>query len=249
MESATDPTTPPVDARLLHELLAKIEEHVAPERAGVVGEFARTYVRRIPAEVAVHLDPEELFGQVMGVFELADGRGSEPFAVRAFNPTLASDGYTTVGSVVETNTVDSPFLVDSVSEELSARGLEIRLVVHPVIGTERDGEGRIVQVLHARESPLRESVMHFETGRHASPEELAALEGSIRAILVDVQSTVRDFEAFTDRVPEMVEVARAAGTRYPHGRDRGDGALPLVAARRTTTSSSVIGSTRSTATC
>ena len=59
----------------------------------------------------------------MGAFELADGRGDAPFAVRVFNPTLAGDGYSTVGTVVETNCEDSPFLVDSVSEELQARDL------------------------------------------------------------------------------------------------------------------------------
>ena len=101
-------------------------------------------------------------------------RRTAPFAVRVFNPTLAGDGYATVGSVVETNCEDSPFLVDSVSEELTARGLEIRLVIHPVIGTERDADGRIAQVLHAREAPVRESVMHFEVGRHLAPERAAA---------------------------------------------------------------------------
>jgi len=214
MESATDTATTPGHTRLIQALSARIEERVATERLGPVLEFARAYARRIPADVAGQLDPEELFGQVMGAFELADRRGFEPFAVRAFNPSLASDGYSTIGSVVETNTDDSPFLVDSVSEELNARGLEIRLVVHPVIGTERDAEGRIQRVLHARGASRRESVMHFETARHASPKQLADLEAAIRAILVEVQATVRDFKSMTDRVPEMVESARGSGKRF-----------------------------------
>ena len=106
------------------------------------------------------------------------------------------------------------FLVDSVSEELGARGLEIRLVVHPVIGVERDSEGAIAQVRHAREAEVRESVMHFEVGRHLPAEQLPELEDRIRVVLMDVQAAVRDFKAMTDRVPELVEAARASTARY-----------------------------------
>ena len=215
MSGVTDSAmTSPAQGRLLDALLARIGERVAPERSDLVREFARAYVRRIPADVVQRLDAEELFGQVMGLFELADSRGTAPFAVRAFNPTLAGDGYSTVGSVVETNSADMSFLVDSVSEELTASGLEIRLVVHPVIGAERGADGRLAHVLHAREAPARESVMHFEVGRHLRADELAALDGRIRRVLTDVQAAVRDFKEMTDRVPELVEAARASGARY-----------------------------------
>jgi len=143
MSGAGDPKDSTGTSPLVQELLARIAERVPAARLPAVREFARAYVRRISPEVVPDLVAEELFGQIMGLFELADRRGTEPFTVRAFNPTLASDGYATVGSVVETNCEDSPFLVDSVAEEIAAQGLEIRLVIHPVIGTERDAEGRI----------------------------------------------------------------------------------------------------------
>jgi hypothetical protein len=66
-----------------------------------------------------------------------------PMAVRAFNPTLAEHGYEPGGSVLETNTADLPFLVDSVSAELQARGLGIVRVLHPIVGTERSADGGI----------------------------------------------------------------------------------------------------------
>jgi glutamate dehydrogenase len=214
MTSTADPRAAERTGPLLQELLARIDERAPADRAAAVRAFALAYLRRISDEVAASLTAEELFGQVMGIFDLADRRGSEPFAVRAFNPTLAGDGYTTVGSVVETNCEDSPFLVDSVSEELTARGLEIRLVIHPVIGVERDEHGRIRRVVHARQAATRESVMHFETGRHLPVEQLRELEERIRRILRDLQAAVRDFAAMNDRVPRMVEAAQAATGRY-----------------------------------
>jgi glutamate dehydrogenase len=209
-----EPHAPDQASPLVQKLLALVDERVPAARAPAVREFALAYLRRMSDEVAHGLSAEELLGQVLGAFDLADGRGTKPIVVRAFNPSLASDGYTTVGSVVETNCADSPFLVDSVSQELAARDLEIRLVIHPVIGTERDSEGRIHRVLHARDAVVRESVMHFEVSRHLARDELDELAERIRRVLVDVQAAVRDFDAMSDRVPALVEAAQAAGARY-----------------------------------
>jgi glutamate dehydrogenase len=199
---------------LVQELLARVAERVPAARLPAVREFARAYVRRISPDLVPGLNAEELFGQVMGAFDLADGRGAAPLAVRVFNPTLAGDGYQTVGTVVETNCEDMPFLVDSVSEELVARGLEVRLVDHPVIGTERDADGRIRRVMHAREAPVRESVMHFEVSRHLAPEELGELERRVRLVLGDVRVAVADHEAMRARIPQMVDAARSSTARY-----------------------------------
>ncbi len=214
MTGAGDQSESAGTSPLVQELLARMAERVPASRLPAVREFARAYVRRISPDLVPGLNAEELFGQVMGAFDLADGRGSAPLAVRVFNPTLADDGYQTVGTVVETNCEDMPFLVDSVSEELSARGLDVRLVNHPVIGTERDADGRIRRVMHAREAPVRESVMHFEVSRHLAPEELRELEARIRLVLGDVQAAVRDHEAMRARVPQMIDAARSSTARY-----------------------------------
>jgi glutamate dehydrogenase len=200
--------------RLLQELRELIVGRLAPGRAEVIARFADLYARRLPVEAAESLTAEELFGQVMGAFELAEGRGVEPIAVRVFNPTLGGDGYTTVGSVLETNTRDCPFLVDSISEELDSRGLGIRLLLHPVVGIERDGGGRITGVTGAAEAETLESVTHFEVDRHLPPAELDALRTEVHRILRDVQLAVGDFRPMYERVDSMIAAARAAGSRY-----------------------------------
>jgi glutamate dehydrogenase len=215
MTSVADPGAAAGASPLVRELLARIEQKVAPERLDAVREFARAYVRRIPPDLETELTAEELFGQVMGAFEFADRRGAEPFAVRALNPTLADDGYQSVGSVVETNCEDAPFLVESVSNALAARDLEARLVIHPVIGVERDQAGRIERILNVRDARVRESVMHFEVGRHLDADELALLEQQIRAVLLDNRDATRDFEPMLERVREVIAATRHARTAYP----------------------------------
>src|SRR4051795_13216029 len=119
--------------------------------------FARAYLRRPAAAHArdEEADPEAPLAEVQG----ANGRAATragPVAVRAFTPSRAEHGYDTGGSVVETNTPDLPFLVDSASAEITARGYAVRRLTHPIIGIERDEHGRIARVVHPREAAARE---------------------------------------------------------------------------------------------
>src|SRR3954466_3601604 len=184
---------------------------LAEERGGATARaFAAAYVRRLSTE---GISPEHLAAEVLGALAFADARGRKPLAVRAFNPTLAEDGYEPLGSVVETNCDDWPFLVDSVSAALEARGEQVVRLVHPIIGITRE-DGAIVAVSHARNAVHRESVMHYDLTRRLTGHELEELEGAVRDVLLAVRSTVTDFGAMTQRVESMISLARRAGVRY-----------------------------------
>jgi glutamate dehydrogenase len=204
----------PAHRTLLDGLVERIPSAVPAEQEEAVEAFARAFAHRLPPEDFGGLGPDELLGMILGVFRLADGRGSDEVAVRVFNPTIANDGYQSLGTVVETNTVDSPFLFDSVNEELQARDLSVRRVIHPVIGIERDPAGRIRRVLHVREAESRESVMHFDLEGRLPGAELTQLEDAIRRVLGDVRLAVRDFAAMQDALRGMVEIARAGAPLY-----------------------------------
>jgi glutamate dehydrogenase len=204
---------PETGARVLDRILALVDERVEDDRAPAIRAFVKEYMRRLADEVP-DLDPEALFREALGAFDLATGRNGAPLAVRAFNPVAGEHGYQAGGAVLETNTDDLPFLVDSVSAELEGRGLGIVRVVHPIIGTERDGRGRIVAVKHPREASSTESVMHFEVDRPLAPDELASLEDAVRTAIEDVRNVVRDHPAMRVRVGEMIELARAGEARY-----------------------------------
>ena len=53
-------------------------------------------------------------------------------------------------AVLEIINDDMPFLVDSVVGELNQRGIDIRLLVHPVFVVERDSAGRLTGFMPAR---------------------------------------------------------------------------------------------------
>ncbi|TMM22834.1 MAG: NAD-glutamate dehydrogenase [Actinobacteria bacterium] len=199
---------------VLDTLFARIQAEVPTDRRDALTAFARAFLRRLSDEELEHHGADLLFSMVSSAFAFADQRRNEAAAVRVFVPTDADEGYGSVGTIVETNTDDSPFLVDSVSEELAARELRVRLLVHPVVGTVRDERGRIERVLSGRDASHRESVMHYELERRLGETERADLQRKIAEILHDVDLVVRDFEPMQERARHMMDLARAAAGRY-----------------------------------
>jgi glutamate dehydrogenase len=210
--STTDEVT---GGSLSVRMLALVDARVSPERAAAVRAFTAAFTRRRSPEELGERSPEELLAVVLGAFELADARPEDDVAVRVFDPSPEEHGYEAPGTVVQVSTADSPFLFDSVSEELQASGLDVRRVIHPVIGIERRPDGRIARVLHVRETETRESVMHFELERRLTRREAADLEEAIRGVLGDVQLAVRDFDAMKDALRGMIDIARAGAALYP----------------------------------
>jgi glutamate dehydrogenase len=194
-------------------LLSLIAER-RPAEAERLRAFAAAYLRRMSSDAARALTAEALFAEVAGAFDFADARGERPIAVRAFTPTLAEHGYEPPGSVVETNTEDLPFLLDSVRAALLATAGRIQRVQHPILGIERGAGGRIAAVLHPREGGTRESVMHFELDHRLEAPQLEDVADHVRRVLGDVRRAVMDFPAMADRARRMVHFASAGAARY-----------------------------------
>jgi glutamate dehydrogenase len=95
-----------------------------------------------------------------------------------------------------------------------ARNLVVSRLLHPVVGTIRDAEGRIERVLSGRDASHRESVMHFEVDRPLTDDEREKLAARVKQILHDVRLVVRDFEPMQERVKHMIELARGGAVRY-----------------------------------
>ena len=196
-------------------VLELVAASVPPERAEALRAFAVAFTRRVPPQDLAERPASELAGVIVGAFELADTRREDEFAVRVFEPNQPEDGYEALGTVVEVSAADSPFLYDSVTEELEAWGLGVRRVIHPVIGVERAPDGRIERILHVRKTEDRESLMLFELEQRLTEQERTELEQAIRGVLGDVRLAVRDFEAMKDAARHMIEIARAGSALYP----------------------------------
>jgi glutamate dehydrogenase len=194
---------------ILNGVLDRISEGDGA-RAELIGRFAHTYLRRLSGDQSVSVD--DIYEEVIGLYDFIDVR-TEPIAVRVFNPP--SDDGVDPGTVVEINTGDGPFLVDSISNELQAHGLEISRVLHPVMGIRRDESGRLTDIRPGRASDERESVQRWVLERRLFDADLPGLERALLRVLVDVQAAVHDFEEMLAAIPRMIDLVRQGEGHYP----------------------------------
>ena len=113
-------------------------------------------------------------------------------------------------SVVQIVTDDMPFLVDSVSAELTRLGHPIHVVVHPQLVVPRDRRGRITGPVCELDPGLiapgvAEAWMHFEIGALADAAVHEEVDGAIRRVLEDVRLVVGDWQAMRTRALEIAD--------------------------------------------
>jgi glutamate dehydrogenase len=198
----------------IEHIVEQLETGGDQSHSGAIATFARAYLRRFTDEWSAALPPTEMAAQITNLFEFVDRRRSDAIAVRVFNPTIDECGYDLPGAVVEIVADDRPFLIDSVSNAIQKQGFDVERVLHPVIGTRRDADGRILDVLPARSADQRESVQHVELNRPASGSAVEELETAVRRALEDTLAAVRDFEHMQVAARSMVRYAREGAARY-----------------------------------
>ncbi|MFF5427166.1 MULTISPECIES: NAD-glutamate dehydrogenase [unclassified Streptomyces] len=178
------------------------EDGERPDRDTVLDYLQRYYLHTAPEDLTDR-DPVDVFGAALSHYRLAETRPQGTASVRVHTPTVEENGWTSSHSVVEVVTDDMPFLVDSVTNELSRQGRGIHVVIHPQVLVRRDVTGRLIEVLTAEpaERPhdvLTESWIHVEIDRETDRADLKQITADLLRVLSDVRETVEDWEKMRD---------------------------------------------------
>ncbi|MFI6477026.1 NAD-glutamate dehydrogenase [Nonomuraea sp. NPDC050663] len=177
------------------ELLQRAAQQCAdvpPEEALA---FLRVYYRHVAPEDLLERNPVDIYGPAMSEKHLAEVRPQGRALVRVYTPTVEENGWDPGHSVVEVVTDDMPFLVDSVTMELTRHDIGVHLIVHPQMRVRRDMTGRLLG--RGQEDITGqmqvESWMHIEIDRQSDPTRLKELEADLQRVLADVRHAVEDF--------------------------------------------------------
>ncbi|GAA3883651.1 NAD-glutamate dehydrogenase [Streptomyces sedi] len=182
-----------------------------PPAHGMDPDALRAYLRRyylfIAPEDMTERDPVDLYGAALAHHRLAAERPQGTANVRVYTPSVDEIGWTCTHTVVEVVTDDMPFLVDSVTNELSRQERGIHLVVHPQVVVRRDVTGRMLEVLDTgrdREGAVDpeqlppdavvESWIHVEIDRETDRDQAQQVEADLRRVLGDVREAVEDYQ-------------------------------------------------------
>ncbi|MCD9878520.1 NAD-glutamate dehydrogenase [Streptomyces guryensis] len=181
-----------------------------PDRDTVLAFLQRYYLHTAPEDLNGR-DPVDIFGAALSHYRLAENRPQGTASVRVHTPTVEENGWTCSHSVVEVVTDDMPFLVDSVTNELTRQGRGIHVVIHPQITVRRDVTGRLIEVLGAQpgvdlpHDAHTESWIHVEIDRETDRDDLKQITADLLRVLSDVRETVEDWDKMRDAALRMAD--------------------------------------------
>ncbi|MEU3740438.1 NAD-glutamate dehydrogenase [Streptomyces sp. NPDC032198] len=193
----------PVGGRLPHGAPTGSKgDGATPDEDMALAFLQRYYLHTAPEDLADR-DPVDVFGAAFSHYRLAENRPQGTANVRVHTPTVEENGWTCSHTVVEVVTDDMPFLVDSVTNELSRQGRGIHVVIHPQVVVRRDLTGKLLEVLTdpGTERPhdaVTESWIHVETDRETDRADLKQISADLIRVLSDVRETVEDWEKMRD---------------------------------------------------
>ncbi|MFI1052467.1 NAD-glutamate dehydrogenase [Streptomyces griseoruber] len=174
-----------------------------PDHDALLAFLQRYYLHTAPEDLKDR-DPVDVFGAALSHYRLAENRPQGTANVRVHTPTVEENGWTCSHSVVEVVTDDMPFLVDSVTNELTRQGRGIHLVVHPQVVVRRDVTGKLIEVLPAAPAAGLphdahiESWIHVEMDRETDRADLKQVTADLLRVLSDVREAVEDWEKMRD---------------------------------------------------
>ncbi len=176
-----------------------------------IASFAREFYARGAAEDLVTYSREELVAFVQEAWKDIAAHPMGTHRIHVFNPdfkvNVARAGDITVVEIVNDN---MPFLVDSVLAELQDSGLEVHLVLHPILLVERDDAGALVACHETAEAGgkaevRRESLIHIHVARIDTDIEIAALEKRLDRVMSDVRQAVADWQTMMARLKTAID--------------------------------------------
>ncbi|MCT7356203.1 NAD-glutamate dehydrogenase [Streptomyces sp. 15-116A] len=181
-----------------------------PDRESVLAFLQRYYLHTAPEDLTDR-DPVDIFGAAVSHFRLAENRPQGTANVRVHTPTVEENGWTCSHTVVEVVTDDMPFLVDSVTNELTRQGRGIHVVIHPQVVVRRDLTGKLIEVLAARpggdlpHDAHIESWIHVEIDRETDRGDLKQITADLLRVLSDVREAVEDWGKMRQAATALAE--------------------------------------------
>ncbi|MCH7888863.1 MAG: NAD-glutamate dehydrogenase [Proteobacteria bacterium] len=200
-------------AELIDAIVKRLDGRLPSEEASRAERFVRQYYGEVTPEDLAGFSDDTRYGEAMAIWRFAQQREPGKAKIRVYNPRPEKHGWHSTHTIVEIINDDMPFLVDSVAAALNRQDLAVHLLIHPILGIRRDGDGRLIDVLGAgveAGDAITESVLHVEVSQQSAQETLDAIRDNLASVLADVRATVNDWRAMHAEVNDIISELGAA---------------------------------------
>ncbi|HEU5276071.1 MAG TPA: NAD-glutamate dehydrogenase, partial [Xanthobacteraceae bacterium] len=166
--------------------------------------FVELIFSRTAPEDLLRYEPRGLARLAQAAWEFLSERKPDTVKMRFGSPP--GGGRLDEVSVLEIINDDKPFLLDSTMAELAARGIEVRLVAHPVLAVTREASGRLTGLAAGGK---RESFIHIHVERIDDEARKSEILGALGDTLTEVHLAVADWRAMQSRVSGVIADLKA----------------------------------------
>ncbi len=175
-----------------------------------LGPAIRHYYAHIDSDDLEARAVEDLFGMAADHLRMVAAWKPGTIGIEVTNPRLEVDGWGSGNTVVRIVTADMPFLVDSVTMELSRLGVGIQFVAHPVLSCRLDGPPAFGPADEQGEDRQLLSLMSVEIDRRVLADDGGQIEPNLRRVLGDVRAAVDDWEPMRQRMIDVSESIKSS---------------------------------------
>src|SRR6516225_717269 len=209
------------ESGLLDEAAKLAAQTVEPGEGGVgdLRNFLAAYYQHMPVEELFAAGPGRMAGVATEHARLAAKRPQGRALVQVSAGGMCSALEASRGAV-DIVTDDMPFLVDSITMELTRHGLDSFHVIHPQLRVRRAVSGTLWEVvgpLHQarlEHDEIVESWTHIEIDT-ASGVSLIELEKDVQRVLHDVRVAVEDYPKMTEAALRLADRLETEGPKAP----------------------------------
>ena len=177
--------------------------------------FAALLLGRVALEDLTSYEPAELAVLVREAWAFLAARKPGAPKIRCYSPEVSAGELKAI-SVIEIVNDDMPFLLDSVMGEITAMGLAVRLVAHPILSAERDKAGKLQAPPSEarRNNGLRESFIRIHVER-VEDARCGKIAEALEQVLGEVRLCVQDWPAMLARIGDAIKELRTNPTPVP----------------------------------
>ena len=195
------------DDKKLKAFLSNITRNLGSSASNLQKVFARCLYEDAHIQDIKSFDAAALADAAKGTLEFFKAHRPGRAGVKVHNHP--NPGLSDV-TLVQISNDDMPFLLDSVLGALNDRGLEIRLVLHPIMTSRKTRSGAISEILpHGADQDqagiVRESMIQIYVERIERAEDRASLEEQLKTVLDQVRMVVTDWKPMQNALRTLIQ--------------------------------------------
>ena len=197
--------------------LDKILKATAKKPLAGLTDFITQFYAKVPVPDLERLEPKYAVALATSSYEFIKQRAPGEPKIRIFTPHTKEHGYESKHTVIELLNDDMPFLVDSLTAELSRGGFTIHETLHPILQVRRDKKGKLLELADNTNGAASESLIHFEISHLPDDVLPADLQRDVEYVLEHIRLAVRDWRTIIDKANENIAALGKARSRFDNG--------------------------------